>query len=203
MENKQLTDDLQFMRSVIEKTHRQIDPGIPIIITWGLICLVGYPTMQWLIAQQKFDWINPLWFSLYAIGFPLSFFFCYRLNKKQLTKGQISHVTKQVGQVWGILVVNGIVLGTFGLGRGRLFNDIGFMWAWIYCIAVSMMGIVYSKEWLYAGIGLFIGILLALLLRSYSYIILGLAVGGACIVPSIIALRRLRRLEKEDGQQPS
>ncbi len=203
MENKQFADDLQFMRSIIEKTHRQIDPGIPIIITWGLICLVGYPATQWLIAQQRYDWINPLWWALYAIGFPLSFLFIYRLSRSQFVKGQISHVVKQVGLIWWVLITNGIILGSFGIGKGRLFADIGFMWAWIYCIAISMMGIVYSKEWLYAGIGIFVGILLALALKPYSYVVLGLATGAGCIIPSIIALRRLRRLGKEDERQPS
>jgi len=199
MEEKQLAEDLKFMRSMIERTHREIDPGAPIFITWGLICLIGYIVTHFLIAQQMYIWINRLWLSLYAVGFPLTFFFGYRIGKRQMVRGAVSYVSKQVWWVWMILIANGILWGTFGLGR-NFFGDIGFLWAWIYGIGLSMTGVLYSKEWLFGGLGVFVGILAAVFIEPYAYVVLGVIMCLGCTVPSVIALRRLRRLEKEDEQ---
>jgi len=199
MKEKQLAEDLKFMRSMIERAHREVDPGAPIFITWGLICLFGYTATHFLIARQMCIWINRVWLSLYAVGFPLSFFFMYKITKRQMARGAVSHISRQVGWVWIILVVNGIVFGTFGLGRNFL-GDISFLWAWIYAIGLSMTGILYSKEWLFGGLGVFVGVLAAVFIEPYAYVVLGVVMCLGCIVPAVIALRRLRRLEKEDEQ---
>lgn len=196
---KELNENLKFMRSVIERTHREFDPGAPIFICWGVLCLIGYTGAHFLIAQQMYVWINRMWYALYAVGIPFSIFYSYRMENRQFKLGSVSHISKQIGRIWMILVLNGIVFGTFGLGRNFL-GDIHFFWAWIYALGLSMTGIVYSKEWLIAGIGVFVGILAAVFIKPYAYIILGIAMCIGCVVPSIIAMRRLRRLEKADGQ---
>ena len=75
MEEKELAENLQFMRSAIERTRRDFDPGTPIFITWGLMCLIGYTAAYFLIAQKAYGTINTVWFSLYAVAIPLSIFF--------------------------------------------------------------------------------------------------------------------------------
>ena len=97
------------------------------------------------------------------------------------------------------MIGNGILWGTFRFG-GRFLGDINFWWALIYGIALSMTGVVYSKEWLLAGIGVFIGMVTAAVIEPYADLILGLAMCLGCVIPSIIALRRLHRLEKEYEQ---
>jgi len=55
-------EDLKFIRSVIEKTHRAFDPGSPVIIVWGLIFLIGYPATQYFLTTQRlYDFILPVW----------------------------------------------------------------------------------------------------------------------------------------------
>ena len=77
----ELVENLQFMRLAIEKTRRDFDPGSAIFITWGLLCLVGYTATHFLVASKNYAAINTVWFSLSAIGYPLSIFFGYRLFK--------------------------------------------------------------------------------------------------------------------------
>ncbi len=194
-----VAEDLKFIRSIVERTHREIDPGAPTLIMWGLLCLIGYTATHILMPYQMYRQINNVWLTLYAIGFPLSLFFGYKLYKREEIRGVRSHISRQIGWIWFIMIGNGILWGTFRFG-GRFLGDINFWWALILGLALSMTGIVYSKEWLWAGIGVFFGMLAAIFIKPYTYLILGLATCLGCVIPSIIALRRLHRLEKEYEQ---
>jgi len=196
---KNVADDLRFMRSVIEKTRRDFDPGAAIFITWGLLCLIGYTATHFLIAHQAYSKINTVWFSLYGIGVPLSMFFGYRISKRQNMQGVVPYIYIQIGWIWGIMVASGIIFGTLGLGRS-FFSDINFLWAWIYAITLSMTGVVYSKEWLMGGIGIFVGMVAAVFLKQYAYLILGFAMCAGCVIPSLITQKRLRDVKKENAQ---
>lgn len=196
---KNCAEDLQFMRSAIEKTRRDFDPGTAIFITWGLLCLIGYTATHFLIAQQTYAKINTVWLSLYGVGVPLSIFFGYRLSKRQNISGFVPYIYIQIGWIWCITVASGIIFGTFWFGR-NFVSDINFLWAWIYAISLSMTGVVYSKEWLIGGIGIFIGMLAAVFFKQYAYLILGFAMCAGCVIPSLITQKRLRDVEKENAK---
>ena len=196
-EQKELAENIQFMRSAIERTRRDFDPGTAIFITWGLICLVGYSAMHFLIANEVYEKINTLWFSLYAVGFPLSAFFGYRLSRRQENRGFVPYIYIQIGWIWGITIPSGIIFGTFWFGRAFV-SDVNFLWAWIYAISLSMTGVVYSKEWLMGGIGIFVGMLAAVLLKQYAYLILGFSMCLGCVVPSLITQKRLRGVKNKN-----
>lgn len=200
MEQNQLSDDLKFMRSIIERTQRQIDPAAPIMITWGFICLFGYLATHWLAVEQLFRYIWWLWLIVcWPVGFILSIFFGYRVRKREIRRGVRSYVSKQIGWVWAILVPNGIIWTLLGILRDP-FGAPGFLWASIYGIGLSMMGILYSREWLIAGIGIFVAIIVATFAKPYAYIILGVVMGLGCIIPGLMAQQRVRRWENEDVQ---
>jgi len=192
-------DNLQFMRLAIEKARRDFDPGVPIFIMWGLICLIGYTATHFLIVQQAYTKINTVWLSLYAIGIPWSMFFGYRIARHQETHGIVPHIYIQIGLIWGITVISGIIFGTFGFGRSFISN-INFLWAWIYAISLSMTGIVYSKEWLWGGIGVLAGMLAAASLEQYTYLILACTMCTGCVIPALITRKRLKDVEKENAQ---
>lgn len=197
MQNNITNGDLKFIRSMMERTQRQIDPASPIMITWGLICLFGYPASHWLAMRGQHIQINRLWWALWLLGGLLSMFFGCRMKKREMNRGIRSYISRQIAWVWAILVVNGVVWMKSGILRD-LFGGPGFIWAALYGIGISMMGILYSKEWLVAGIGIFIMILVAAVVKPYAYIILGAAMGLGCIIPALIAQRRMRRWERED-----
>ena len=198
-EESKVAENLQFMRLAIERTRRDFDPGVAIFITWGLLCLIGYTAAHFLVAQQAYAKINTVWLSLYAIGVPLSGFFGYRISKRQNIQGTVPYIYIQIGWIWGIMVASGIIFGTFGLGRS-FFRDIHFLWAWIYAISLSMTGVVYSKEWLMGGIGILAGMIAAVFLKEYAYLILGFTMCAGCVIPSLITQKRLRSVEKENAQ---
>lgn len=196
---KTAADDLRFMRSVIEKTCRQIDPGWPIMIVWGQIFMIGYIVSHFFVIYQLRDWLWPIYLLLLAIAFGAALYFGAQANMRERKAGLISQLTKQIYWIWFILAANGTIWTCLGLFRDYV-GGFGFLWAAIYGIALSMMGILYSKEWLYGGIAIFCAILAAFYITSYAYVILGIVTGLACTMPAIIAQRNFRTQEKENEQ---
>ena len=72
-ERENITDDLKFMRTAVEKTYKQIVPDTHPIIMWGIICLIAYPTIHFLGKFQHTKWILPFFLSLMVFG--LSYIF--------------------------------------------------------------------------------------------------------------------------------
>jgi len=198
-EQNLVPDDLKFIRVMVERTHRQIDPEAFSMITWGLVCMVIYFGIYFLAIHKMFNWIPYVLFPSLAVGGIVGGISTYRVSKRQRAQGVISHIWKQLNWLWLILVTNALIWSSLGLFRDY-FGGYGFLWAAVYAIALSMTGIIYSKEWLFGGIAIFIAIIVAFFIKPYSYLILGAVMGLACIIPAIIAHRRFSRSEKEYGQ---
>jgi len=199
MEEKQLAEDLKFMRSMIERTHREIDPEAPVMIVWGLICMIGYPATQFLATPQLYKWMWPMWTILWVIGVSVTIYSGVKVARRERQSGLVSQLSKQIGWIWLILVVNGTIWTLMGLFKDY-FGGPGFLWAAIYGFALSIMGILYSKEWLYGGIAIFIAILAAFVIKFHAYVVLGIVMGLGCIIPALIAQKRWRRL-REQGER--
>ena len=192
-------DNLKFLRSVMERIHRKIDPGWPIMIVWGLIFMIGFPAATFVKVRQLDSWKWPLYLVLVAVGLSMAIYFVAKATLRERNAGVISQLSKQIYGIWFILTANGIIWTCLGLFRDHI-GGFGFLWAAIYGIALAMMGILYSKEWLLGGIAIFFAILAAFFINSYyAYVILGIATGLACIIPAIIAQRSYRKQEKDNA----
>jgi hypothetical protein len=196
-EQKTAADDLKFMRSVIEKTCRKIDPGWPIMITWGLIIMIGFPVLYLLKIRQLDNWLWRIQWLLVVIGFSISIYFVIKATMRERKAGLISKLSKQLYCICLILSANGIIWTCLDLFRDHIGGfGFGFLWTAICGIELSMIGILYSREWLYGGIAIFAGIIAASFTEPYAYVILGIVTGLACIIPAIIAQRNYRKQEK-------
>jgi len=194
-----VSEDLKFIRSIAEKTHREIDPEAPVMIVWGLICLVHYTMVYFLVRNHLYKWIWASIIPLLLIGICVTVVSGIRVSKRQKKAGLVPRLSKQIGWIWMVVLAHGMLWSLLGLFYD-FFGGPGFLWAMVYSIALSIMGIIFSKEWLFGGIGIFAGMVVAFLIKDYAYIILGIAMGAGCIIPAIIAHRRYRRWEKEYGQ---
>ena len=110
----------------------------------------------------------------------------------------ISKLSKQIYWIFIILSANGIIWTCLDLFRDHI-GGFGFLWTAICGIELSMIGILYSKEWLIGGIAIFAGIVAAYFTEPYAYVILGIVTGLACIVPAAISQRNYREQEKENA----
>ena len=194
-EQKTVADDLRFIRSVIEKTYRAFDPGSPIMIVWGLIFLIGYLATQFFSTPQLYELIQPLWLILGVIAASITIFNGIISEIREKRSGVISQLSKQISLMWFILIYNGIAWSALALHKVS-FGELPFLWAVIVGFGLSAMGILSSKEWLFGGIAIFIAILAASIMKEHAYVILGIVMGLACIIPAIIAQRNYRKQEK-------
>ena len=200
-EQKTVAADLRFIRSVIEKTHRAFAPGSPVIIVWGLIFLIGYPATQFLSTPQLYEFIQPMWIILWVIGASVGMFYGFIAEKRERQTGLISRISGQIGLIWYLLLLNGTIWSGMALQGGYLdelvcFGEPAFLWAAIFGFGLSIMGILSSREWLFGGIAIFISILAASIIKVHAYVILGIVMGLACIIPAIIAQKNYRKKEK-------
>jgi len=197
MKNNELAENLQFMRLAIERTRRDFDPEAYVMIVWGLVCMIGYAAIYFLEKLQLYKWIWPVYLPLLAIGVCVSIVSGIRVSKRQKKAGLVPQISNQIGWVWMVVLAHGVVWSTLGLFFD-FFGGPGFLWAMVYSIALSMMGIIYSKEWLWGGIGIFVGMVVAFIMKDYAYLILGFAMGLGCIIPAIVAQKRYLRQKREN-----
>ena len=197
---KALTDDIKFIRSVIEKTYRVFPPGSPVIIAWGLIFLTGLFLTQYCLAKPQLEeFIQPMWIILWVIGAFVGIFNGLRCEIRERKTGHISRLSNQIGLIWYILLLNGTIWASLELFE-HSFGNPAFLWAAIFGFGLSILGILSSKEWLFGGIAIFVGMIAASFIESYAYVILGIVTGLGCIIPGVIAQRNYRKQEKENAQ---
>jgi len=192
-------ENLKFMRAVVERTDRQVKPDAHVIIVWGLICMTCYTTVHFLMKSDLQTWILPVYVILITLGLGHTFYALRQVARRQKSAGYIPQVPRQVTGIW--LIVTPHILAWSVLGM--LLNDYSagdpaFLAAMGLSIALAATGILYSREWLYGGAGIFAGMFLTYFAKDYGYLILGLATGAGCIVPAIICQRNFNRQEREN-----
>jgi len=192
-------ENLKFMRAVVQRTDRQVKPEAPVIIVWGLICTILYSAVHFLMKADLQKWILPLYLTLIAFGLGHTFYALRQVARRQKSAGYIPKVPRQVTWIWLIVAAHILAWSLLGM----LLNDYSagdpaFLAAMGLSIALAATGILYSREWLYGGAGIFAGMFLTYFAKDYGYLILGLATGAGCIVPAIICQRNFNRQEREN-----
>ena len=196
--SEQITaDDLKFMRSTLEKACRQIKPKTSNSIMWGLICMAIYVGIHFLIKNQFFDWIRPLQISLISFGVLCTIIQAHFLFKKFKQEGFFPQLLISI--IYGLLL---IVVPVFFFDMIGLFKGMYCGSAFIYALTANtiifIVGIFHSKLWFIGTIFILPGILMAFIIREYSFLILGVATGTGIILSALIVDLYYRKQEKEN-----
>ena len=192
-------DDIKFVRSAIEKAYKQIDPEAHVMIMWGFICTIAYIGIHFLISLSLYEWIPRLYVPLIAAGASYSIFNTIRGLRRARKTGYVPRIGVQLVWTAIIVLIPPVIFDFMGVFK-NIFCGPGFVYAWSLGTFLCLGGIFHSKEWLFGGIGIFAGVILAFFIRDYAFIILGLATGLGCIVPAIIARKNYLKTEKGNAQ---
>ena len=161
--------------------------------------MILYSSVHFLVKSNLQKWILPLYLTLIAVGLGYTFSSLMRVGRRQKSTGYIPQVPRQVTWMWMIVTPHILAWSILGM----LLNDYSagdpaFLAAMGLSIALAATGILYSRQWLYGGAVIFVGMFLTYFVKEYGYLILGMATGAGCIVPAIISQRNFNRQEREN-----
>ncbi len=192
--------DLEYIRGVIERTDRRVDPHAFHYVHWGAIILVWYPLAKWFEHQGNLKAMLWLGIGAVALGALLSTVREMLLAKAPRIEGENTFVGKQMMMITFLCIGAGAVLSAVSPNVGFIDGpDIPTLWGLVYATMACMLGVVYRRAFLYAGLFIFAGSVAAILLPQWNGYILGPAMGLGMIVPGLQAEARVKRLRAESA----
>lgn len=190
--------DVRYIREVLARTHGRIDPHAFHFVAWGAIVLVWYPVTNLCERAGRMDVYAGTCVAAAVLGTLLSLGLERRLSRRvgvSRLGAEESLVARQVATITGLCVAAGVLLSALGPAlrfiEGR---DVPVVWGLVYAVMASMFGVVYSREWLWAGVAIFAAAVAAMALPEWNGVILGPIMGLGMIVPGLAAERRVRRM---------
>lgn len=190
--------DLEFIRGVIERTDQHVDPHAFHYVHWGAIVLFWYPLATYFEHQGNkaaYAWLG---LGALALGVLLSTVREIVLARGPRLEGENTFVGRQMTQITMLCVAAGVVLSALGPPTGFLAGrDVPTLWGLVYAAMACMLGVVYRRSFLYAGLFIFAGAIGAILWPQWNGYILGPAMGLGMIVPGLQAEARVKRLRAE------
>ncbi|MBN1461530.1 MAG: hypothetical protein JXA57_18530 [Armatimonadetes bacterium] len=200
MEPKTARDDLSFIKQVLDRTHRLIDPHAFHYVHWGAIVLIWYPLANLFVDLGRQGLVLPLSIAAVTLGMGLSTFREIRLARRPRLEGQNTFVGRQVVCILVVSLGAGGVLSGLAPATGFIEGpDVPIIWGLAYANMAFMIGVIYNRDFLVAGAFIFLGCVAAMLFQAQCGYILGPVMGLGLIVPGILAERRVRRLQEENG----
>ena len=194
--------DLEFIRDVVDRTDRRVDPHAFHYVHWGAIVLIWYPLANWFQMQGMHAWMIGLGIGALVLGILLSAVREILLARNPRLVGENTSLAQQMMLVTFACIGAGVVLSTlappFHFIEGK---HIPTLWGRVYANMAVMIGIIYRREFLYAGLFIFAGAIAGLILPSHNGFILGPAMGLGLMVPGLAAVRRVKRMRTDAGER--
>ena len=190
--------DLDFIRGVITRTDRRVDPHAFHYVHWGAIVLLWYPLAEYFEHQENGKAMALLGIGAVVLGAVLSTVREMRLAKAPRLEGENTFVARQMMQITFLCIGAGAILSAIAPKTGFIDGpDIPTLWGLVYATMACMLGVVYRRAFLYAGLFIFAGSIAAVLLPHWNGYILGPVMGLGMIVPGLQAEARVKRLRAE------
>ena len=189
--------DLDFIKQIMMKTNARIDPHAFHFVMWGALVLLCYPLLNWFELNEKFSWMLGLGVTALVLGSVGSAVFEMRLARKPRIEGENTFVSRQVTLIVFANIPLGVLLSSVAPAMGIVPHDqVSIVWGFLYANMAYMVGVVYMREYLLAGIAILIGTLVAWPTPHYRGFILGPFMGLGMIIPGLMAERRVARLRE-------
>lgn len=194
--------DLEFIKRIMTKTHRRIDTHAFHNIHWGIIVFIWFPLANLFQDLGRHRWQIVLGVSAILLGFAMSAFREHRMRKTPRLSGENTFITKQTVLIVYPTVLVGMILSAVAPAFDFIDgSNVPIIWGLIYANMAFMMGVIYTKEFLYSGIAIFVGVIAAIVLQPYNGYILGPFMGLGLIVPGVIAEKRVALMLEEENAE--
>jgi hypothetical protein len=191
--------DVHFIREVLARTQRRVDPRAFHFVAWGVLVLAWFPLANVFERAGRMDLYVVTNVGFFALGFAASVIFEWRLRGRERLAAESTFVGRQVATIVAGCITAGIVLSAAGPALRFLDGrDVPILWGLVYALMAFMVGVVYDREWLISGVFIFLGALVAMAVPAWNGVILGPVMGLGMIVPGLRAERRVRRLGAPD-----
>jgi hypothetical protein len=200
MDKQMASAELEFITSIMRRTHQRIDVHAFHYVHWGAIVLVWYPVSNWFQQQGRIGWMAGIGIGAVVLGMVLSGVREALLAKKPRLAGENTFISKQVQLIVLACVGAGMVLSAIGPATHVIDGPhVPILWGFVYANLAFMLGVVYTREFLVAGALIFLGAIVAMFLPDYAGYILGPCMGLGLIVPGVMGERRVKRMIAADA----
>jgi hypothetical protein len=195
-----VASDLEYIRGVMARARRRVDPHAFHFVHWGALVLVWYPLVNLLERTGHRGWMLPVGIAALVLGTLLSAVREMRLARRPRLPGEDSWIGNQVGWIVGGSLGAAAILSAAGPATRFIDgHDVPVIWGLAYAAMAWGVGVVYSPEYRWAALFIFAGALAAMIVPEWNGVILGPAMGLGMIVPGVMAERRVRALAAEPG----
>jgi hypothetical protein len=192
--HENIQEDIAYIKSMIHRTQRVIDPGAYFFILWGIIIIIGNGILP-LISPKL---IEIYWLTAAPIAAIVSFIIGAFIFPK--TSRCATLLSKQIGQLWGTFGWSAILIMFLGFFFPQKIDCtlLGLIIYILMALTLFATGIIYKAEYYVAGVLVFIAAILSSFYPSMAAVSLtGFLSGGSLIVLGILALLRLKQIEKD------
>ncbi len=191
-------EDLQYIRTIVERTQARIDPHAFHFVLWGALVLVGYPLLNWFDLMDRGDLRTKVGLGMLALGTLGSFLLEARLRARSRLPGENTFVSRQIVLLVSYHIGVAAFLSAAGPATGFIRGPfVPLLWGFTYASMMYTIGVVYTREYTIAGFAILLGTMVALFHVRHAGMILGPFMGLGVIVPGVIAERRVARLRTE------
>lgn len=194
------SNDLRYIREILERTRRRVDPHAWHFVLWGTIVLLWYPTHNFMQLNLLPDWRFSLFVVALTAGSIGSGLFGWRMSRRRLTAVN-TFISRQIGIIVFSCGGAAILLNIVGPLTGSFPVElVPLIWGFAYAHIAFGVGVVYSREFLVSAAVIFAGCIGAMFRPEWNGFILGPCMGLGMIVPGVISERRVRKIRaKESG----
>ena len=193
MSTNESKSEIEFIKAIVEKTNQHIDAQGFHFVHWGLIVLLWYPTNNYLRSAGYMNAYTWLIVGAIVLGIVLSSVRGARAAGRMA--GENTFISKQIIAVCIGCIGGGMVLSGVSPGSGWIDGqDVPILWGLVYANLAFMMGVVYNREFLVAGVCIFAGSIVAMFLRYYQGYILGPVMGLGILIPGLRAEARAKAI---------
>jgi hypothetical protein len=199
MDPSRASHDVEFLRDLLGRTRRRVDPHAFHMVLWGGLVLLAYPVLNALQNAERMREMLVVGGIALGLGVLGSLLLEWRLRHGPRLEAEDTALSRHVARIVLVNVLAGAVLSVLAPASRWIEGwSVPVVWGFVYASMAIHIGLVYSRDFVWSGVFLFAGACAAMFLPAHAGYVLGPVMGLGMIVPGVLAERRVQRLRRED-----